>query len=112
MNIKIVSSILRGEVKTKLLSLTTLGLTSLLLSLPTILLSETLPAMAQSCSVIGQDYGSAVNLRSGPSLNFSVIASGAVGDSITLVERQGDWSKVRLSKNGATGWMFNKYVGC
>ncbi|MEI7772545.1 MAG: SH3 domain-containing protein, partial [Chloroflexales bacterium] len=46
----------------------------------------------------------AANIRSGPGVDFSIIAVVSAGSSITLSQRQGDWYKVRTA-DGHEGWM-------
>ncbi|EFO81763.1 hypothetical protein OSCT_0340 [Oscillochloris trichoides DG-6] len=46
------------------------------------------------------------NLRSGPSTNTAVVAVVRKGTQVGLLERQGDWYRVR-TPDGTQGWMAN-----
>lgn len=52
--------------------------------------------------------GKPVRLRSGPSVNYSIIASYAVGTPLTVLSTGETWSKVRI--NGRTGYMMNEFI--
>jgi len=52
--------------------------------------------------------GKPVRLRSGPSVNYPIIASYAVGTKLTILSTGGTWSKVRV--NGRTGYMMNEFL--
>lgn len=52
---------------------------------------------------------SALNVRSGPSLNYSKIGLIYKGDSVTVIKTQGEWSYVKLS-NGSKGWVYSSYI--
>ena len=52
--------------------------------------------------------GLAVRLRSGPSVNYPIIATYAVGTPLTVLSTGGTWSKVRI--NGRTGYMMNEFI--
>ncbi|MBN6205499.1 N-acetylmuramoyl-L-alanine amidase [Ralstonia pickettii] len=47
---------------------------------------------------------SSVNIRSGPGLDYAVIAGTSSGETFTVAERSGDWAKITLA-NGNTGWI-------
>ncbi|RDW20433.1 N-acetylmuramoyl-L-alanine amidase [Oceanobacillus chungangensis] len=47
---------------------------------------------------------SSVNIRSGPSTNYSIIGSTYSGDTYPLVATDGDWHQVSLA-NGSIGWI-------
>jgi len=48
--------------------------------------------------------GSNVNVRGGPGTGYDVIAGADQGDRLPVLDKSGDWVKVRLS-SGATGWI-------
>ena len=52
--------------------------------------------------------GKPVRLRSGPSVNYSIIASYAVGTPLTILTTGETWSKIRI--NGRTGYMMNDFI--
>ncbi len=52
--------------------------------------------------------GQAVRLRSGPSVNYPIIATYAVGTQLTVLSTGDSWSKVRI--NGRTGYMMNDFI--
>lgn len=52
--------------------------------------------------------GKSVRLRSGPSVNYSIIASYAVGTPLTILTTGDTWSKIRI--NGRTGYMMNEFI--
>ena len=52
--------------------------------------------------------GKPVRLRSGPSVQYAIIASYAVGTPLTILTTGESWSKVRI--NGRTGYMMNDFI--
>ncbi len=52
--------------------------------------------------------GKPVRLRSGPSTQYSIIASYAVGTPLTILSTGAEWSKIRI--NGRTGYMMNDFI--
>ena len=52
--------------------------------------------------------GRPVRLRSGPSVNYAILASYAVGTPLTILSTGDTWSKIRI--NGRTGYMMNEYI--
>uniref|UniRef100_A0A0C1R0Y9 SH3b domain-containing protein n=1 Tax=Tolypothrix bouteillei VB521301 TaxID=1479485 RepID=A0A0C1R0Y9_9CYAN len=75
-------------------------------------------------TLIGQEYGSRINLRSGPGTNFPDKGYGLVGDRVHIlrevggsprdlatVERQGSvWYRVGFPKSGARGWVREDFI--
>ena len=59
-------------------------------------------------AVVTSANGKAVRLRSGPSVNYSIIASYKVGTPLTVLSTGDTWSKIRI--NGRTGYMMNDYI--
>jgi uncharacterized protein YgiM (DUF1202 family) len=49
------------------------------------------------------------NMRSGPGVNFPIIAVVNAGSRIALSQRQGEWYEVRTA-NGQKGWMSNRVL--
>lgn len=52
--------------------------------------------------------GKPVRLRSGPSVQYPIIASYAVGTPLTVLTTGETWSKIRI--NGRTGYMMNDFI--
>ena len=52
--------------------------------------------------------GKPVRLRSGPSVNYPIVASYAVGTRLTVLTTGETWSKIRI--NGRTGYMMNEFI--
>ena len=52
--------------------------------------------------------GKPVRLRSGPSAQYPIIASYAVGTPLTILTTGENWSKIRI--NGRTGYMMNEFI--
>ncbi len=52
--------------------------------------------------------GKPVRLRSGPSKQYSIIASYAVGTRLTVLNTGDTWSKIRI--NGRVGYMMNEFI--
>ena len=65
-------------------------------------LDENTAAMVKSAN------GKPVRLRSGPSVNYSIIASYKVGTPLTVLTTGDAWSKIRI--NGRTGYMMNEFI--
>lgn len=55
--------------------------------------------------------GTRVNVRSGPSTQFSVVDTVALGDPVELVAFEGqDWARIRVGEDGQTGYMSRKFL--
>lgn len=52
--------------------------------------------------------GKPVRLRSGPSTQYAIIASYAVGTPLTILSTGDTWSRIRI--NGRTGYMMNEFI--
>ncbi len=50
-----------------------------------------------------------LNIRKQPNTTSTIVAKAAMGDSLTLVSKAGDWSKVTTSK-GITGYVMTKLI--
>jgi Bacterial SH3 domain/TPR repeat len=50
-----------------------------------------------------------LNIRSGPSTEYKVIAQAFEGDKYVVVDKSGDWLKIAL-KDGAFGWVHKDYT--
>ncbi|MEC4819089.1 MAG: SH3 domain-containing protein [Scytonema sp. PMC 1069.18] len=100
------------------------------------LMVSALPASAQTSKIarsemsycmatlIGQRYGSRVNLRSGPGTDFPDKGYGLVGDRVHIlrkvggtaqdlaaVERRGSvWYRVGFPSSGARGWIHSDFI--
>ncbi|WP_207713964.1 SH3 domain-containing protein [Scytonema sp. UIC 10036] len=100
------------------------------------LIVSALPASAQQsriarsemsfcmATLIGQEYGSRINLRSGPGTDFPEKGYGLVGDRVHIlrkaggipqdlaaVERRGSvWYRVGFPKSGARGWVREDFI--
>ncbi|MDD6050460.1 MAG: SH3 domain-containing protein [Clostridiales bacterium] len=58
--------------------------------------------------VVKSANGKPVRLRSGPSVQYTIIASYNVGTPLTVLNVGADWSKVRI--NGRVGYMMNEFI--
>lgn len=63
-------------------------------------------AHADSSVMVGVN---ALNVRSGPSLNYSKIGVVYGGTYLTLIETQGNWSHVKLN-DGSKGWVYSSHL--
>ncbi len=61
-----------------------------------------------TAATVTSSNGKPVRLRSGPSTQYSIIASYAVGTSLTVLSTGDTWSKVRI--NGRTGYIMNEFI--
>ena len=61
-----------------------------------------------TAATIVSGNGKPVRLRSGPSVNYPIIASYAVGTKLTILSTGGTWSKVRVGTR--TGYMMNEFL--
>lgn len=50
-----------------------------------------------------------LNVRATPSLDAAKVAGLLKGETVTLLEKKGDWYKIKTSKN-ITGWVLGKYL--
>ena len=62
--------------------------------------AATVPSSSESITV----SDSSVNIRSGPGLDYVVIAGASQGESFPVIEKSGDWTKITLA-NGTAGWI-------
>lgn len=53
---------------------------------------------------------SSVNLRSGAGTRYPIVGWGYYGDELQIIKDGRTWDRVRLLKNGTSGYMFDKYV--
>ncbi|MCB2051422.1 MAG: SH3 domain-containing protein, partial [Novosphingobium sp.] len=68
-----------------------------------------LPEGAALAAFATVSANSNVNARSGPGTTFGIVTQLSPGDTVEEIERQGDWSHIRLS-NGGDGWVNNAYL--
>ena len=61
-----------------------------------------------TAATVTSSNGKPVRLRSGPSVQYSIIASYAVGTPLTILTTGDTWSKIRI--NGRTGYMMNDFI--
>ena len=59
-------------------------------------------------AMVKSDNGKPVRLRSGPSTQYPIVASYAVGTPLTILSTGDTWSKIRI--NGRTGYMMNEFI--
>ncbi|MDY6882033.1 MAG: CsgG/HfaB family protein [Desulfatiglans sp.] len=50
-----------------------------------------------------------LNVRTGPGTNFSVVTSARGGENLTVLERSGEWLRVRTS-SGKEGWVSSRFA--
>ncbi len=64
--------------------------------------------------IVGQDYGSRVTLRSGPSTATRSLGYGLVGQDVELLDRVYSdgawWVQVKFYESGAVGWIHGSYI--
>lgn len=82
--------------------------------LAVVLLLSVLPASAMAASSKKTVYVSStgegtLNLRSGPGTGYDPKGYVYHGDRVTVLDRSGEWSKVR-TESGRTGWIKTKYI--
>ncbi len=51
-----------------------------------------------------------VNLRAKAGVSQSIVGWGKNGDEVEILYRGNTWHKVKLLKNGRTGWMYGRYL--
>lgn len=61
-----------------------------------------------TAATVTSSNGKTVRLRSGPSTQYSIIASYAVGTPLTVLTTGDTWCKVRI--NGRTGYMMTEFI--
>ena len=55
--------------------------------------------------------GTRVNVRAGPSTQFSVVGSVEYGDPVELVTYEGsNWARIRIGDGDETGYMSRKFL--
>ena len=82
--------------------------------LAVLLIASLLPATAMASSSKKTVYVSStgegtLNLRSGPSTSCDSKGYVYHGDRVSVLDRSGEWSKVRTD-SGRTGWIKTKYI--
>ena len=80
----------------------------------TVVVREPAPAQAQSVPVqsvrgLVRVDPSALNVRSGPGMGNSIVATTYHGHELTLLGTSGDWLYVRLP-TGVSGWVYRAYT--
>jgi N-acetylmuramoyl-L-alanine amidase len=63
-----------------------------------------LPSAGQSSGGTAVVSGSSVNVRGGPGTGYDVMAQANQGDRLTVLDKSGDWVKIKLS-SGSAGWI-------
>lgn len=61
-----------------------------------------------TAATVKSPNGNPVRLRTGPSVQYSIIASYAVGTPLTVLSTGDSWCKVRI--NGRTGYMMSEFI--
>ena len=68
-------------------------------------------ALAEDASVYVSSTGKgSLNLRSGPGKDYSVKGYVFHGSKVSEISTSGEWSKVKVSETGKTGWIKTKYI--
>jgi uncharacterized protein YgiM (DUF1202 family) len=68
-------------------------------------------ALAASKTVYISSTGSgSMNVRSGPGKSYSVKGYVHHKDTVDVLDKSGEWSKVKVHDNGVTGWIKTKYI--
>ena len=74
-----------------------------------LLLAPVLPAHADYVSGLNPRGDNYLSLRNGPGGGFGEILRMGPDTVVTVLERRGDWRRVRL-EDGTTGWAFGRYI--
>lgn len=68
-------------------------------------------ALAEDANVYISSTGKgSLNLRSGPGKEYSVKGYVYHNSKVTEISTSGEWSKVKVSESGKTGWIKTKYI--
>lgn len=51
-----------------------------------------------------------INLRSGPGLKYNIIEKIYFGQTISYIQKDGEWIKVKIEKTGTLGYVYNKLL--
>lgn len=68
------------------------------------------PAPSEALQQVVYVTGSRVNLREGPSTDFSVVTVEDLGSKLRVIETQGRWTRVASDDNEYQGWMSSRYL--
>ena len=63
-----------------------------------------LPPAGQSSGGVAVVTGSSVNVRGGPGTGYDVMAQAGQGDRLSVLDKSGDWVKIKLG-SGSAGWI-------
>lgn len=74
-----------------------------------LLLAAVLPARADYVTGLNPQGDNYLSLRNGPGGGFGEILRMGPDTVVTVLERRGDWRRVRL-EDGTTGWAFGRYI--
>lgn len=66
-------------------------------------------ASANATGQTGVVTASSLNIRSGPSTNYSVITTAKKGEEVTIIDSSNGWYKVKLN-SGKEGWASGTYI--
>lgn len=55
-------------------------------------------------------YNEMINLRKGPSLDYEIIEKLYLGDTVTFIEKNGEWIKVKVENTGSIGYVYSKLL--
>ena len=79
-----------------------------------LLVAAALPVSALAASsktvYISSTGSGSMNVRSGPGKSYSVKGYVHHKDTVDVLDKSGEWSKVRVHDNGVTGWIKTKYI--
>lgn len=70
---------------------------------------NTPPAPQPSIMYVANNSDGGLNVRSGPGTNYQILVEASAGTQLSVLARQGNWSRVRLPNN-REGWVSTRYL--
>ena len=65
---------------------------------------------ALAATVYVSKDGGSLNLRAGKGTNYAVTGYAVHGESVTVLENSGEWSKIRVERTGKVGYIRSSYI--
>jgi len=65
---------------------------------------------ALAATVYVSKDGGSLNLRAGKGTSYEITGYAVHGESVTVLENSGEWSKIRVERTGKVGYIRSSYI--